>query len=381
MLLMFRLTYSGIIFNYINTFYDLTNLGSIFRLYAISYAGINIALLLYFREYFRFYERSKSYHLTIYAIIAFRVVLFMANEHLPKNFNVYCDIAIQLFLLCLAIRTSRTYFKQSILTIISLAILIIGNVLFMFPSLLSLPNQYSYDFYLNLASLEVMVFAIGMAYRNNFLKKQHDDAVAKTIYALKESEALKENLNKELEKQVAERTKQIQEMNELLQLHNIKLTSEVKNANEARAFQKRMNFADFQKIFPDDESCFKYLAQLKWKPNEVIKCRKCGYEKHAVLPNLSIRCGKCSYIESVTYGTLFQKLKFSILKAFYIAYLTSTSQNNTDATIAALAKEIDLRPATLWTFKQKVLTLMEANKTRKKHKDGWTHLIEYSITK
>ncbi|HEX8545722.1 MAG TPA: transposase, partial [Cytophagaceae bacterium] len=160
-----------------------------------------------------------------------------------------------------------------------------------------------------------------------------------------------------------------------------KLSSEVKSANEARAFQKIMNFTDFQRIFPDDESCFKYLAQLKWKPNEIIRCRKCGYEKHSVLPNLSIRCGKCSYIESVTYGTLFQKLKFSILKAFYIAYLTSTSQNTADTTIAELAKEIDLRPATLWTFKQKVLALMEANKTRKKHKDGWTHLIEYSITR
>jgi hypothetical protein len=86
-------------------------------------------------------------------------------------------------------------------------------------------------------------------------------------------------------------------------------------------------------------------------------------------------CGKYSYTESATIGTLFTKLKFLILKAFYI---TSTIIKET-ATLAELASEIELKPATLWTFKQKILALIEANKTKKKHKDDWTQLIKYSI--
>jgi hypothetical protein len=64
-------------------------------------------------------------------------------------------------------------------------------------------------------------------------------------------------------------------------------------------------------------------------------------------------------------------------KAFYITYLTSSGTK--DQTIEEIAKLLNLRTATFWAFKQKVLALMDKTKSRKKHKDGWTHLIEYSI--
>ncbi|HEX8546242.1 MAG TPA: 7TM diverse intracellular signaling domain-containing protein, partial [Cytophagaceae bacterium] len=198
MLVLARMTFSGIIFNYINGFYNLTSLDSIFNLYAISYAGINIALLLYFHEYFRFYERSKSYHRAIYSIIAFRLLLLLFNDYIPANANVYADIMIQCFLLVLAIRTSRKYFRQSLLTILSLAILIFGNLIVIYPDFNFTSADFSYYVYLNLAGLEVVVFAIGLAYRNYFLKQEHEKAVAKTIEALRESESLKESANREL---------------------------------------------------------------------------------------------------------------------------------------------------------------------------------------
>lgn len=69
-----------------------------------------------------------------------------------------------------------------------------------------------------------------------------------------------------------------------------------------------------------------------------------------------------------------------IQKAFYITYLTSIDKKDAN-NITEISKNINLRPATAWTFKQKVMALREANKTKKKHKDGWTHLIEYSLPK
>ncbi|HEX8547853.1 MAG TPA: hypothetical protein VF691_12880, partial [Cytophagaceae bacterium] len=80
----------------------------------------------------------------------------------------------------------------------------------------------------------------------------------------------------------------------------------------------------------------------------------------------------------VTVDTIFLRLRFPILKAFYIIYRTS-SASDTSFSNPVLAQEINIRVATLWSFKKKVLDLIEETKTKKKHKDGWTHLIEYSI--
>jgi two-component system, sensor histidine kinase LadS len=104
-----------------------------------------------------------------------------------------------------------------------------------------------------------------------------------------------------------------------------------------------------------------------------------SYSEYKLLENHSRRYRSCNHIESPTAGTLFHKLKFSLQKAFYITY--STTLFTDDKTIEALANEIELRAATYWNFKQKIVKLMEENKSTRKHKDGWTHLIEYSMKK
>ena len=387
MLLISRLTFSGFIYNYITYIIDIDNLKTILNLYGISYGCINIALILYFYEYFKFYQRSRKYSNLIYSILTLRIIFLIIHLATSDALilkivdNHLVDLAIQFLLLFIAFRTPRQFLKPSLIAIVSLLILILGNLLFVLPDwgLINLEVD-SYYLFLNLEAIEVVVFAIGIAYRSNFLKLERNVAVDKMIENLKESEQLKDNINKELEIKVAERTQQINEMNLLLKTHNIELKSEVMLANEARVFQKNMSFEDFKKIFPDEIACYEYLAKLKWKPKSIIKCSKCEYEGYTKLPNLSIRCGKCSNIESPTNGTLFHRLKFSIQKAFYITYLSSMDTKETN-NISEIAKIIDLRPATAWTFKQKVLALMEDNKSKKKHKDGWTHLIEYSINK
>ncbi|TAH25739.1 MAG: hypothetical protein EAZ07_06085 [Cytophagales bacterium] len=387
MLLFSRLTYNGYIFNFIGTIYPINNLKAIFNLYALSYGGINIALLLYFHEYLSFYQRSRRYSLVIYSLVLLRlgsliIHLSTSNPTITKIVDSHwVDLCTQFPLIIISLKTAQKHLKPTLIAIVSLGIVISSNLIYILSDwgILSLNSgSHGYYFFLNLIGIEVVVFAISIAYRNHYLKKQHDKAIALSIENLKESQRIKDNINKELEIKVTERTAQIQQMNELLELHNIKLASEVKDANEARVFQKNMSYIDFKKIFPTDEACILYLANLKRKQQPVIICKKCGYDNHTVLKNHSTRCGKCGYTESVTNGTLFTRLKFPIIKAFYITYITSTSIKET-TTLTDLATELDLRLATLWTFKQKVLVLIEANKTKKKHKDGWTHLIEYSI--
>jgi rubrerythrin len=400
-LIVSRLTLNGYIVQYINPYITFNSLRPIFHLFTISYGVISIAVLFYFYEFLKFYKRQRLFHIAFYTLGGIRFVFIVMNllsddPMLEKIFDSRSfDLVIQFVLLLIVLRTSKKYFKPLVLAAASLLLLLAGNLLFLLPNwgYLNIEGS-SYNSFLNLAGLEVVVFAIGTAYRTYFLKKEHDVAVAKVVEGLKEREQLKDKLNMELEikveertqeiqarnKEIEERNQQIEKMNFLLKSHNIELKSEVNLANEARVLQKIMDYNEFQKIFPDDEACYKYLANLKWKPDKSYVCRKCNYPVVPDQETLSIRCGRCRYMESVTTGTLFQSLRFPILKAFYITYRTSTAQNES-FTIADLAEEISLRQATLWTFKQKVNDLIQASQTKRKHKDGWTHLIEYSIVR
>lgn len=295
--------------------------------------------------------------------------------------NHFIDLMIQLFFVFIAVQSISKYSKPNMFAILSLITLIVGNLFYILPNLniIALPLD-SYYLFINIEVFEIVIFAISIGYRNNFLKKERDTAMLAIVENLKKSEELKDIINRELEIKVAERTVQIQQMNELLKYHNIELKTEVQVANEARVFQKNMNFEEFLKIFPTEKDCYDYLAKLKWKKTELIKCKKCGHDKLTALENHTYRCGKCSWVESVTNGTLFHKVRFPIQKAFYITYLTSIGTKETN-NVTDISKEIALRNATVWAFRQKVLALMEDNKSKKKHKDGWSHLIDYSINK
>jgi len=65
------------------------------------------------------------------------------------------------------------------------------------------------------------------------------------------------------------------------------------------------------------------------------------------------------YTESPTSGTLFHKVKFSLLKAFYIVYFVSTNKKGVSST--ELSRKLDLRQKTCWYFKRKVMKAMESS--------------------
>jgi len=115
---------------------------------------------------------------------------------------------------------------------------------------------------------------------------------------------------------------------------------------------------EFQELFPDDDSCFAYLAKKKWEDGSV--CPKCGNTKHCKAERKHDRqCTKCHYISSPTSGTLFHKVKFPILKAFYIIYYVSTNKKGISST--ELSRKLGLRQKTCWLFKQKVMVAMKSS--------------------
>lgn len=121
---------------------------------------------------------------------------------------------------------------------------------------------------------------------------------------------------------------------------------------------KSLSLFDFRDKFPDTESCMSHLAELKW--GNGYKCPKCGHDRscNGMSPH-SRQCSRCRYTESPTAGTLFHKVKFDLLKAFYIVYFVSTNKKGITST--ELARKLSLRQKTCWRFKRKVMKAMKSS--------------------
>lgn len=65
---------------------------------------------------------------------------------------------------------------------------------------------------------------------------------------------------------------------------------------------------------------------------------------------------KCKYDESPTAGTIFDKVKFSLLIAFHIVFKISTKVKGMSS--EELSNEFGLRQKTVWKFKWKVQQAM-----------------------
>jgi len=121
---------------------------------------------------------------------------------------------------------------------------------------------------------------------------------------------------------------------------------------------KSLSIFKFQEQFPDERSCYKYLSELKW--NAGFICKKCGHTHYCKgIKEFDRQCTKCRYSESPTAGTLFHKVKFSILKAFWIIYYMSTGKKGISST--ELSRKLQLRQKTAWLFQRKVKEAMKSS--------------------
>lgn len=121
---------------------------------------------------------------------------------------------------------------------------------------------------------------------------------------------------------------------------------------------KSLSIFDFQKMFPDDDACYEYLSEMKWEGGFV--CPKCGHTNFCnAVRKYDKQCTSCHHISSPTSGTLFHKVKFPILKAFYIVYYVSTNRKGISST--ELSRKLELRQKTCWLFKSKVMVAMKSS--------------------
>lgn len=121
---------------------------------------------------------------------------------------------------------------------------------------------------------------------------------------------------------------------------------------------KSLSIFEFQSRFSSPEKCMEYLADIKWsKGYQCAKCRHTHYCKG--IKTYDRQCTRCHYLESPTSGTIFHKVKFCLLKAFWIVYYLSTSKKGMSST--ELSRKLQLRQKTCWLFRMKVLQAMASH--------------------
>jgi hypothetical protein len=200
--------------------------------------------------------------------------------------------------------------------------------------------------------------------------------LAYSVYRIRINSIRKHRI--ELRKQVNEQTaklklasEQIEQWNEVLQAHNKKLQSNVKDLSLARVLVKPLSFDEFKEIYPDEKMCYQFLEELKWK--EGFRCIRCQANQFAPTSVLfARRCVKCNHVERVTSGTLFTRLKFPITKAFYLLFLVT---GNNNLTVRELSDILSLRQQTCWIFRRKIEKLIREKGGVKNLKEGWKSII------
>ena len=119
----------------------------------------------------------------------------------------------------------------------------------------------------------------------------------------------------------------------------------------SRIFKDNLSSEKLQDLFQSDEKCFEFLADLKWEQG--YYCRKCGNTNYCPGKTpYSRRCTKCKKEESATTGTIFHNCKFSISKAFYIAF--NVCKGKEEISTYEFARRLSLRQMTCWKFKTKI---------------------------
>jgi hypothetical protein len=141
--------------------------------------------------------------------------------------------------------------------------------------------------------------------------------------------------------------------------------------SEARVLRKEVDFEEFRAQYPDEETCYAFLDGLKWAGG--YACKKCGHGTHSGGKTpLARRCTRCGYDESVTAFTVFFRLKFPLVKAFYITYLVSA---NGQITAEELSRVLSLRLNTCRAFKNKILAAIREKGPGNRKPGAWSDLI------
>ena len=96
--------------------------------------------------------------------------------------------------------------------------------------------------------------------------------------------------------------------------------------------------------------CFKILKAIS---SDTFKCENCSNKEfYTNRENFCKVCKKCKKKHSITKGTMFENVRFGLVKAFNIVYDIETSEENISS--IKISKDYDITQKTAWKFIQKI---------------------------
>lgn len=121
--------------------------------------------------------------------------------------------------------------------------------------------------------------------------------------------------------------------------------------------KKEISIQSFFEKFPDDQACYKHLAEEKWKDG--YTCRKCGCGRYGKgYTSYARRCKDCGYDESVTANTMFHKCKFGIHRAFMAIFRIGSRKKGISS--IELSEELEVNQKNAWLFRRKAQQAMKS---------------------
>ena len=115
------------------------------------------------------------------------------------------------------------------------------------------------------------------------------------------------------------------------------------------------NLREFDRIFPDDDACLRFLEKLRW--GERFDCQACGAEEFWTRASGLRRCQKCRFDNSVKVGSIFESSRLP-LKTWFYAIWWMTSQK-TGVSALNLQKNLGLGSyRTAWLLLHKIRNSM-----------------------
>jgi len=348
--------------------------------------------LLFTCEFLGLWHRAAHLARAIWLMITLRVVLFVIAlfHHALFDFKTV-EILPLLLALGAGIYVFTQGYRPARFLIIGYSVLMLGLLMktIIYFDLHLVPNGPATHYSLSYAIIIEMMFvsfAIGDSIRTLKSKKQR--AQRRMIDQLRINEKLQLTLNDELSRLVDQRTKELSDktalvesqhqeilkMNQLLQKDNEVLHTDIQTIRKARVMSDEVDFGEFSRIYPDRETCFKYLAELKWSSG--YTCKRCGNGHYSagLLP-YARRCTRCGYVESVLSYTIFHNTRIAINKAFYILFLVYRTKGRISS--YELSKQINIRQSTCWTYNNKMQKVLKERTAliSKAGKGGWSLLI------
>jgi len=399
---LYEMCIDGIAFQYLWPNYPDWNQYS----YGIALFSSSIFALLFASSFLYLKPKFPKLYRLINIVIFLRVAFLLACL-LDRNLFTYkiVEIVPTMAALYAGIYVWKSGYRPARFFVIGYLFLLLGiivKVLILF-NVRWLPygpiTHYSLSFCF-VMEMVLVSFAIGDNVAH--LKKKKVKAQKRMIHQLQVNEKLKDTLNKELSTLVDKRTRQLVEnasiieqknmelseanallemqsaeinrINGLLEKDNQNLHVNIEKVTRARVMSQDVDFSEFSKIYPDRETCFKFLSELKW--TEAYSCKKCSNTNylHGQLP-YSRRCTKCRYEESVIANTIFQNSRIPINKAFYMLFLVYSTKGKISS--HKLSEILGIRQSTCWSYSSRMKKLMEERKKDIKNAgdQGWSKLV------